>query len=146
MAGGVVDADPDPVGLISPFRIGAKPSAPSFGSWNCLKLSKSNIPNPMPAPAKSFLIASLTAARRSLVRMSARAMMGSTFTLAERRRIAAISASGNAARLGSGAATGSSMMECSERLPALARGRAGVVTGGMTWSGSKKYIQLGGST
>jgi hypothetical protein len=115
-----------------------------------LKLSRSNIPNPIPASAKSPLIATLTVTKRSLVSMSARATIGSTLTLAERRRIAAISAFGKVARHNSGfVVTGSSrMMGCSglDKLPVRARGGSGIggvgVGGGTTVSGSRKYMHL----
>jgi len=54
-------------------------------------VSRSNIPNPIPASAKSRLTAIFMADSRSLVRVSARAMTGKTFTRDERVRITLIS-------------------------------------------------------
>lgn len=51
----------------------------AMGWW----LSTSKMPKPMPASARSWRTASLTAARRSFESMSARAMTGRTLTRAE---------------------------------------------------------------
>jgi hypothetical protein len=75
--------DEDPLvkllnGLLSPLDAGC--------------VSRSNIPNPIPASARSRLTAIFMAAIRSLVRVSARAMTGKTLTREERVRIMLISA------------------------------------------------------
>jgi hypothetical protein len=74
--------DEDPFGklnaLLSPLDVGC--------------VSRSNIPNPIPASAKSRLMAIFMAASRSLVKVSARAITGKTLTREERVRITLISA------------------------------------------------------
>lgn len=105
------------------------------------------MPKPIPASARSRRIASLTAARRSLESVSARAMTGRTLTRPERRRIAAMSAGGSVGRASRGfVVTGGSRMTGSwsgcEKLFVRVRGMSGTcgpgTDGGTIWSGSRK--------
>ena len=69
-----------------------KPLNGLLSPLDCECVSRSNIPNPIPASAKSRLMAILMAESRSLVRVSALAMTGKTLTREERVRIMLISA------------------------------------------------------
>lgn len=87
------------------------------------------MPKPMPAAARSLRIAILTAASRSLERMSARETTGRTLTRVDRRRMVVMSEEGSVGRVRRGLlATGSSRMRESwsgcEKLFARARGGA----------------------
>lgn len=115
-------------------------------------VSISKIPNPIPAEAKSRLMATLMAARRSLESMSALAITGRTLTRADKRLMVVMSDGGSDGRHKSGMlVTGGSRMTGStsdwwEKLFVRARGTSGAggpgTDGGTMSSGSRKYIHL----
>ena len=109
--------------------------------------SRSNIPNPIPASAKSRRMAIFMAASRSLVSVSAREMTGKTLTREDSLRITLISACGRTGRRRRGlVVTGGSRMTGSasgwDTLLVCVRGRRGtggrMAEGGIILSGSKK--------